>query len=228
LITLSTQWRDFFVQECEVSPSQVVVLANPVRVPNTVPDRSLHTGVQFLHLGRLGERKGSYDLVNAFLSLPEALRARARLVLAGDGDVEGVRKMAAAAGDRIVVYPWIDSRERDRLLAESDVFALPSRAEGVPMALLEAMASGLPSITTPVGGIPDVLTHGAEGVLVRPGNPLELTAALVRYIEDDKARLAAGRRAYERARQYDVLAYARRIAEIYQRISPVADFGVEA
>jgi glycosyltransferase involved in cell wall biosynthesis len=90
------------------------------------------------------------------------------------------------------------------------------------------MASGLPSITTPVGGIPDVLTHGAEGLLVRPGNPLELTAALARYIHDDDARLAAGRRAYARARAYDVHAYARRIAEIYQRISPVADVVVEA
>ena len=60
--------------------------------------------MQFIGLGRLGERKGTYDLVNAFLGLPEALRNRARLVLAGDGDVEGVRKLAAPAGDRIVVH----------------------------------------------------------------------------------------------------------------------------
>ena len=63
LIALSSQWRDFYVQECEVSPSQVVVLPNPVRVPARVPDRTGRTQVQFLHLGRLGERKGGYDLV---------------------------------------------------------------------------------------------------------------------------------------------------------------------
>ena len=101
-ITLSSQWRDFYVNECELSPSQVVVLPNPVRLPADVPDRSgRQQPVQFLHLGRLGERKGGYDLVNAFAGLPEALRNRARLVMAGDGDVEGMRKLAAPLGDRV-------------------------------------------------------------------------------------------------------------------------------
>src|SRR5687768_17064058 len=217
-ITLSTQWRNFYVDECEISPSQVVVLPNPVRVPSEVPDRSGRAEVQILKLGRLGERKGSYDLVNAFLGLPEALRNRARLVLAGDGDVEGVRKLAEPAGTRIIVHSWIDSHERDRLLAASDVFALPSRAEGVPMALLEAMASGLPSITTPVGGIPDVFRDGIDGMMVKPGDVDQIRAAMIHFITDDAARLVAGRLAREQARQYDVHVYARRLAEIYQRI----------
>jgi glycosyltransferase involved in cell wall biosynthesis len=223
LIALSSQWRDFYVQECEVSPSQVVVLPNPVRVPARVPDRSGRTQVQFLHLGRLGKRKGGYDLMNAFATLPESARARARLVLAGDGDVEGMRKLAAPFGDRVRVLSWIDAHERDRLLAESDVFVLPSYAEGVPMSLLEAMAAGLPSITTPVGGIPDVFTHGAEGLLVAPGDAGQLRAAMSTFIGDEPARLAAGRRACERARAFDVHAYARSLADIYQRISPVAE-----
>ncbi|MEO8018011.1 MAG: glycosyltransferase family 4 protein [Pseudomonadota bacterium] len=223
LITLSSQWRDFYVQECEVSPSQVVVLPNPVRVPARVADRAGRGQVQFLHLGRLGRRKGGYDLMNAFAALPESVRARARLVLAGDGDVEGLRKMAQPFGERVRVLSWIDANERDRLLAESDVFVLPSYAEGVPMSLLEAMAAGLPCITTPVGGIPDVFTHGAEGSLVSPGDAAQLRAAMTAYIGDEPARLAAGRRAYDRARAHDVHAYARRLADIYQRIAPVAE-----
>ena len=223
LIALSSQWRDFYVQECEVSPSQVVVLPNPVRVPARVADRAGRTQVQFLHLGRLGTRKGGYDLMNAFASLPEAMRSRARLVMAGDGDVEGMRKLAAPFGDRVRVLSWIDAHERDRLLTESDVFVLPSYAEGVPMALLEAMAAGLPCITTPVGGIPDVFTHGAEGLLVPPGDAAQLRAAMTIFIGDEPARLAAGRRAYESARAFDVHSYARRLADIYQRIAPVAE-----
>jgi glycosyltransferase involved in cell wall biosynthesis len=222
-ITLSTQWRDFYVEECEISPSQIVVLPNPVRVPAEVPDRSARDTVQFLHLGRLGERKGTYDLVNAFAGLPEGLRNRARLVMAGDGDVEGVRKMAEPLGSQVEVHSWIDSHERDRLLAQSDVFALPSRAEGVPMALLEAMANGLPSITSPVGGIPDVFRNGQDGALVTPGDVEQIRAAMARLISDDAARLAAGRAARERARAFDVHVYARRLADIYQRIAPVAE-----
>jgi len=223
LIALSSQWRDFYVQECEVSPSQVVVLPNPVRVPPRVTDRAGRTHVQFLHLGRLGKRKGGYDLVNAFASLPEAMRARARLVLAGDGDVEGMKKLAAPLGDRVRVLSWIDAHERDRLLSESDVYVLPSYAEGVPMSLLEAMAAGLPCITTPVGGIPDVFTHGTEGLLVNPGDIAQLRAAMSTFIGDESARLAAGKRAHEGARAFDVHAYARRLADIYQRIAPVAE-----
>jgi glycosyltransferase involved in cell wall biosynthesis len=221
-IALSSQWRDFFIEECELSPAQVVVLPNPVRVPPETVDRVGRKQVQFLFLGRLAQRKGAYDLLNAFLALPESLRARARLVMAGDGDVEGMRSLAAAANDRIEVKSWINPRERDRLVAESDVFALPSYAEGMPMALLEAMAAGLPAITTPVGGIPDVLKHGQEGLMVTPGRVGELTAAMAKLIQDDVGRLDAGRRARERARTYDVSNYARRLAEIYQRIAPVS------
>jgi len=222
-ITLSSQWRDFYVEECEISPSQIVVLPNPVSVPAHVPDRSGRDCVQFVHLGRLGERKGGYDLVDAFAGLPEGLRNRARLVLAGDGDVDGVRKRAEPLGSSVEVLSWVDARERDRLLTQSDVFALPSRAEGVPMALLEAMAYGLPSITSPVGGIPDVFRDGADGTLVTPGDVEQIRAAMANYIVDDAARLAAGRNARIRASDFDVQVYARRLAEIYQRIAPVAE-----
>jgi glycosyltransferase involved in cell wall biosynthesis len=231
LITLSTQWRDFYIRECELAPSQVVVLPNPVRVPAKVPDRSGRAQVQFVHLAKLGKSKGSYDLVNAFGALPPELRNRARLVLAGNGDLEGVRRLAApineaqkdGAGERVRVLSWIDTQARDRLLDDSDVFVLPSYAEGLPMSLLEAMAAGLPSITTGVGGIPDVLSHGVEGSLIRPGDQAALTAAMAQYITDESARLTAGRRAQERARSFDVHAYARRLADIYQRIAPVGE-----
>ena len=223
VIALSTQWRDFFVEECELSTSNVIVLPNPVRWNPELPNRAGRTHVQFLSLGRLSVRKGSYDLVKAFAALPPGLRARARLVLAGDGDVEGVRRLAAPFGDAVSVLSWVDPAERNRLLEASDVFALPSRAEGLPMALLEAMAAGLPAIVTPVGGIPDAVTQGNEGLYVEPGDVGQITTAMSRMLVDEPERLATGRRAHARARQFDVHTYARRLADLYQRIAPVAD-----
>lgn len=227
VIALSSHWRDFYIRECELSPSQVVVLANPVRVPAKIVDRARRSQVQFLHLGKLGRGKGSYDLVKAFRALPPELRSRARLVLAGNGELEQI-KSSADGEPNIEVRSWIDPVERDRLMNESDAFALPSYVEGVPMSLLEAMASGLPSITTPVGGIPDVFTHGAEGLMVEPGDVPRLTEAMSRLIRDEDFRLSAGRRAHERARAHDVHAYARRLAEHYQRIAPVAEWRAES
>jgi glycosyltransferase involved in cell wall biosynthesis len=222
-IALSQHWRDFYVETCELSPAQVTVLPNPVRWNPEVPNRAAHTRVQFLALGRISNAKGSFDLLRAYAGLAPALRARSRLVLAGDGDVEGARRAAAPLGDSVQVREWVSAVERDRLLAESDVFVLPSHAEGLPMSLLEAMSSGLPSIVTPVGGIPEVLTHENEGLFVSPGRVPELAAAMARMLTDDAARTAAGRRAHARARALDVHAYARRLGEIYQRIAPIAD-----
>jgi glycosyltransferase involved in cell wall biosynthesis len=231
LVTLSDQWREFYIRECELAPSQVTVLPNPVRLPARLPDRSMHERVQFLHLGKLGKGKGSYDLLQAFAALPEDLRRSARLVLAGNGDVEALRRLAAPlnhaqegrGGDRVRVLSWIDAGERDRLLAESDVFVLPSYVEGVPMSLLEAMAAGLPAITTPVGGIPDVFTHGSEGLLVNPGDRQQITEAMAQLVREKHFRLAAGQRAHERARSHDVHTYAQSLAALYERVAPVAE-----
>ncbi|HEU4779374.1 MAG TPA: glycosyltransferase family 4 protein [Steroidobacteraceae bacterium] len=223
LIALSPRWRDFYINECELSQGQVAVLPNPVRWSPDTPDRSAHREVQFLFLGRMCRKKGTYDLVNAFAALPDSVRSRARLVLAGDGDLAEIRALAAPFGERVRVLSWIDSAERDRLLAQSDVFVLPSYNEGVPMSLLEAMASGLPAIVTPVGGIPDVFSHGVEGLIVEPAHVADLSAAMARLVNDDDERRAAGRRAHERARSFDVHNYARRLADIYQRIAPVAE-----
>jgi glycosyltransferase involved in cell wall biosynthesis len=149
--------------------------------------------------------------------------ARARLVLAGDGDLEAIGKLAAPFGEQVRVLSWIDSAERECLLAQSDVFVLPSYNEGVPMSLLEAMSAGLPAIVTPVGGIPDVLSHGVEGLMVEPARVADLSAAMARLVNNDAERLASGRRAHERARDFEVHSYARRLADIYQRIAPVAE-----
>ena len=85
------------------------------------------------------------------------------------------------------------------------------------------MAHGLPSITSCVGGIPDVFREGADGSYVTPGNVEEIRAEMARMITEHDARRAAVRSAYDQAHNFDVHVYARRLAEIYQRIAPISE-----
>ncbi|WP_396911411.1 glycosyltransferase family 4 protein [Mycolicibacterium sp.] len=197
---------------------KVQVLYNPVVIPAATPPRAAappHLTV--LSLGRLGERKGTYDLIEAITLLPSDIRTRLRLILAGDGEVEKVRARVAAndLGDVIDVVGWIDPVTRDELLGRADIFVLPSYEEGLPMAILEAMAHGVVPLTTPVGGIPDAVTDGVEGLLVPPGQPADLASALRRLTEDDELRRRLGAAARERAQIFGIAGWRAELAQLW-------------
>jgi len=105
------------------------------------------------------------------------------------------------------------------LLAAADVFCLASRNEGLPVALMEAYALGLPVVATRVGGLPDVVEHGRSGVLVGPEDPGELAAAVIAVAADPGRRANMRRRASELARQFDSRVSVRRLEAMYEEIS---------
>jgi glycosyltransferase involved in cell wall biosynthesis len=198
LIVLGESWRAFFIS-IGLRPEQIVVLANPVVLPSAVPKRLPRSQVQLVYLGRISAEKGAFDLVEAVASLPRSCLARIKLVLAGEGELTRLRTLIEQRGIQHAaeVRDWLNPTERDRLLASSDVFVLPSYAEGLPMALLEAMAWGLPAICTPVGSIPKQVRDGIEGFLVQPGDVAGLARAIERIVGDDalRARMAIAARA---------------------------------
>ena len=217
-VVLSTQWREFYANQLALPRERIQIMVNPTDPPDTVPDRRGHDTVQFLFLGRIDDRKGAFELLDAYHALPATTRASARIVFAGDGRVEELRRRAAAIGSDVVVHSWLDREERDRLLAASDVLVLPSHHEGVPMAIVEAMAYGLPVIATPVGGIPDVVRHGQEGLLVEVGNRAALTTALARLVAEPALRVSLGREARATAESLDAASYGQRLLEFYRAI----------
>lgn len=117
-------------------------------------------------------------------------------------------------GDRFVFLGYRD--DVPRVLAAGDIFALASRYEGFPIALVEALVSGLPVVATAVGGVPDAIRDGVDGLLVPPSRPDLLAAALGRLVVDDQLRSRAARSAAERGRGYDLSAAARRLEAIYR------------
>ncbi|MDZ8240397.1 MAG: glycosyltransferase family 4 protein [Nostoc sp. ChiQUE01a] len=194
LIVLSESWKSFYIENLGLKPEQVVVFYNPVKIPAELPQRSVSGKVNLLFLGRIGQRKGAFDLIKAISFLPIQHRTKASLIMAGDGDVEQARNLVTTLNleDYIKLPGWIGSNERDILLAQADVFLLPSYNEGLPLAMLEAMAWELPVIVTPVGGIPEIVTHLENGLIVNPGNPEQLSNSLKSLIENENLRLSLG------------------------------------
>jgi L-malate glycosyltransferase len=115
--------------------------------------------------------------------------------------------------------------ERDdvlRLLVGSDIFVLPSHNEGLPVALMEATSASLPIVASEVGGIPQVITDGVHGLLVHPGRPAELAAALERLASDPPLRLALGQEAKRQSAMFDVTSASREVEAIYRRVAPAS------
>ena len=146
-------------------------------------------------VARLIEIKGLQHLIDAIALAPEAVRRRIRLRLCGVGPYENeLRRRAQATGlEAQVEFAGLVPYEQipDELRA-ADVFALPSLQEGLPLSLLEAMASGLPVVASAVGGIPTVIRDGDNGLLVAAGDVAALRDALVRLADDPALRTRLG------------------------------------
>jgi sugar transferase (PEP-CTERM/EpsH1 system associated) len=171
-------------------------------------------------VGRLQDVKDQATLIDAFALLHTMLpaeRHRLRLVLIGDGPLrERLTQRIADTGlqDRV----WLPGAHSDvaPVMRSFSLFALSSIAEGTPVTMLEAMASGLPVVSTAVGGIPDLVQDGVSGTLVPPGDAQRLAAALATYVLDaERARShgAAGRARIEQ--QYSVAAMLAHYVALY-------------
>lgn len=152
--------------------------------------------LKLAYLGRLIKDKGLYELLEGF-RLARAQGIDARLVIAGNGPEEAsLRRHVAAAGlaEHVTLPGPVFGERKVAMLAETDIFVLPTyHVEGLPYALLEAMAAGAAVITTRVGAIPDVVTEAVHGLFVPPRDPQAITRAIARLASDrhQLARMSA-------------------------------------
>ena len=219
-IVLSKTWQDYYVKDLKLNKEKVTVLPNPTELPAQIPVRKNSSKIKFGFFGRVGSRKGTFDLIEAFAKIPSNLKNRSELIIAGDGEIEVGRKLIETHNleDKAQFLGWIDSQTRDKLLADIDVFVLPSYNEGLPMALLEAMGWGLPVIVTPVGGIPELITSKENGLLVEPGDIQQLSEAIQGLIENENLRISLGNSARKTVIPFDVRPYSSKLYEIYSSV----------
>lgn len=192
VIVLSPWWRQALAARWP--GARFAVVANGVAVPASAVAVASDGPPTYLFLGTLCRRKGVTVLVEA------ACLARApwRVDLAGGEDEPGFRDWLAAeiartggTGRLRMVGPLTGPAKADALAAAQGL-VLPSLAEGLPMAMLEAMASGLPVVVSAVGAVPEVVRSGVEGLVVPPGDASALAAALDDLARSPARRLAMG------------------------------------
>lgn len=197
VVALGQYWRTFLVETLRVPGERIQIIPNGVADPGSIP-RTRRNGQRIIFVGRLGQRKGTSGLLHA-LATP-GLRDRPwTLTLAGDGDLGAMQRLGNSLGiDRKLAFlGWLAQADVARLMSTADILVLPSRQEGLPMAVLEAMAHGLAIVTTEAGAIGDAVTDGVNGLLVAPDDEAALAAALHRVLSDAslRARLQAEARA---------------------------------
>lgn len=181
IVVVSETWKEW--AHGVTSNRRIACIPNPVSLPGAVSDAREPGLVVFA--GRCEASKGIFDLLEA-AGVLRAQVAGLRIECAGDGDLGKVQRYAASMnlGARVTMRGWLGKEASEVLLARAAVFVLPSYAEGLPMSVLEAMAAGCPVVATRVGGIPDLVTDGVDGLLVPPGDPRALAAALQRVLRD--------------------------------------------
>jgi len=145
------------------------------------------------YVGRLSEEKGVRTLLDA-MSVVIARKANATLTIVGTGPLEAELKSRAAAmsADGAILFTGYKANVFD-VLKDVDVFVLPSRSEGCPIVVLEAMAMALPVVATAVGGTPELVRQGTTGILVPPSDPVKLAEAMIELSVDRPFASALGK-----------------------------------
>ena len=164
VVVLSEEWRDYFAENvCD--PNRITVVHNGVAVPASPCSPCSHQDVLFL--GRLDANKSPDVLLRASREVLERF-PETKVVFGGDGEIEKNRRLAEELGiaDRCEFHGWVTGDEREALFERAAVYCLPSKNEGLPMSVLEAMARGIPTVATAVGGVPQVIEDGVNGFLV--------------------------------------------------------------
>lgn len=172
-----------------ISPqANVKVLYNSVGV--TSVNRYNSKARDFIMLGRLEKRKGTFELLETIAKLDDRLPEDMKFHLCGDGDLSKVQEAMdrLQIGHRIGHFGWADAEMKDELLKKSMGHILFSYNEGLPMAILETMGYGIPSISTNVASIPEVVKTDETGILVEAGDKEALAQAILKFAEAEDYR----------------------------------------
>ena len=201
VIVLSASWKQYFSETFPtgrfiIIPNIVEAVSSPVS--SQVPKNgSLLT---FLFLGEIGQRKGIFDLLKVIAEHQDTFRNKCCFKIGGNGEVERLQSIINEhnIGDIVQFLGFVSGDKKTSLLKNSDIYILPSYNEGLPISILEAMAHSMPIISTTVGGIPEIVKDGENGILISPGNYDAMAKAILFFLDQPSFIPLYGQASYHR------------------------------
>jgi len=206
--------------DCGIQREDIVRLpvVNPPYVGEHIREPGLRDadGLDIVFVGRLLRAKGIFSIVDALVEVQREIESVSLTFVGGGPDRQNLETKVQDAGiDNIVdilgKVPHSDALER---LARSDVLVLPSKSEGVPRVIIEALEIGVPVVATPVGGVPDVVTHEETGLLV-DDDPRAIAAALIRLSQNEELAHRLAEDGQDRNELWSWKAIRRQVSETY-------------
>jgi len=208
--------------------TKLILIPNPVALPVDYPvchqkeDDKYH----ILFLGYLQELKG----IRTLLTIEQQTRKTHSdwvFEIAGKGELQPmVERSAAESVGRIHFYGWADAALREKLYRQCDVFILPSYVEGMPLGVLEAMSYGLPIVSTPAGGIPDIVgTNHFTGVLTAPGDAVGFVRALEHFYHADQQTCRDS--VNQRIKLFGEDLIYQQVLDVYAKLSPELEMEIK-
>lgn len=216
-VALSKEVQDTIAEFYHLEKNKIPVILNGVDLSRCIPKEQYGFGdtVTVLHIGRFDVPKNHSGLLRDFQKLHEQY-PQCCLHLVGDGDLRqdmeklaeelGIREWVYFHGMQANVYPYLHG---------ADLFVLPSLYEGIPMAVIEAMGTGLPIVASRVGGIPDMVRHGESALLISCEENA-LWKACAELMETETLRESLGRRAKQESLRFSAESMARQYCDVYR------------
>lgn len=215
VLVLSKYWQDELCSTFGFKENKVKVLYNPCTTE--VSTEEYPKKKEILYAGTVNARKGYADMIKAFAKVANRHRDW-NIVFAGNGEIEEGKALADQLGirEQTVFLGWVRGEDKDKAFKEASVFCLPSYAEGFPMGVLDAWAYGLPVITTPVGGIPDIAVDGKNCLLFNPGDVDKLAEQMERMMNSEELRTDVAKESSLLAKGlFSIEEVTRRLSSIY-------------
>ena len=218
IICLSNNWRNNIKL---LAPfSNTVIIPNSIEIPNPfIKKNNKHTNLTFL--GLIGDRKGIFDLLSVVKRIIDD-GYHINLTIGGNGEIDRLIKQISILGlaNFVKYVGWICDKNKDLILRQTDIFVLPSYAEGMPMSIIEAMSYSVPIVSTFVGGIPELVINGKTGYLVKPGSLDDLYKKILLLINNNDIREKFGRRGRQLIiNRHNIDIITKKIAKIYTSVS---------